>query len=192
VAAPNRKAPIPHDISVHRRRHKIENMFGRPKVSSGRILGRGAIAPPDQHSEEMKAAMKSPPENVERMYMTDEQSAPAADLISFGPFRLCPAHRNLEKAGSPIHLGARAFDILIVLVELAGEVVSKKKLMARVWPDVTVEEGNLRFHIAALRKALEDGQSGARYVTTIAGRGYCFVAPISRSNTNPRSVARPA
>ena len=124
--------------------------------------------------------------------MTDEQPAPAADLISFGPFRLCPAHRNLEKAGSPIHLGARAFDILIVLVELAGEVVSKKKLMARVWPDVTVEEGNLRFHIAALRKALEDGQSGARYVTTIAGRGYCFVAPISRPNANRHSVARPA
>jgi DNA-binding winged helix-turn-helix (wHTH) protein len=124
--------------------------------------------------------------------MTDEQPAPAADLISFGPFRLCPAHRNLEKAGSPIHLSARAFDILVVLVERAGEVVSKKMLMARVWPDVTVDEGNLRFHIAALRRALEDGQSGARYVTTIAGRGYCFVAPISRLNTNPRSVARPA
>ena len=124
--------------------------------------------------------------------MTDEQPAPAADPISFGPFRLFPACRNLARAGSPIHLSARAFDILIVLVEHAGEVVSKKKLMARVWPDVTVEEGNLRFHIAALRKALEDGQSGARYVTTIAGRGYCFVAPISRSNTNLRSVARPA
>ena len=122
--------------------------------------------------------------------MIDEQPAPAADLISFGPFRLCPAHRNLEKAGSPIHLSARAFDILVVLVERAGEVVSKKKLMARVWPDVTVDEGNLRFHISALRRALGDGQSGARYVTTIAGRGYCFVAPISRSNANPRSVAR--
>jgi len=124
--------------------------------------------------------------------MTDERPPLAADLISFGPFRLCPAHRSLEKAGSPIHLSARALDILIVLVERAGEVVSKKKLMARVWPDVTVDEGNLRFHIAALRRALEDGQSGARYVTTIAGRGYCFVAPISRSNVNPRSVARPA
>ena len=120
--------------------------------------------------------------------MADEQPAPAADIISFGPFRLCAAQRSLEKAGSPIHLSARAFDILIVLAEYAGEVVSKKKLMARVWPDVTVEEGNLRFHIAALRKALEDGQSGARYVTTIAGRGYCCVAPISRSNANRRSV----
>src|ERR1700694_2823217 len=124
--------------------------------------------------------------------MIDEQPAPAADLISFGPFRLCPAHRNLSKAGSPIPLSARALDILIVLVERAGEVVSNKKLMARVWPDVTVEEGNLRFHIADLRRALEDGQSGAKYVTTIAGRGYCFVAPISRSNANRHSVARPA
>ena len=124
--------------------------------------------------------------------MTDERPPLAADLISFGPFRLCPAHRSLEKAGSPIHLSARALDILIVLVERAGEVVSKKKLMARVWPDVTVDEGNLRFHIATLRRALEDGQSGARYVTTIAGRGYCFVAPISRSNVSPRSVVDPA
>src|ERR1700736_6260694 len=124
--------------------------------------------------------------------VTDEQPDRAADLISVGPFRLYPAHRNLGKAGSPIHLGARAFDILIVLVECAGEVVSKKRLMARVWPDVTVDEGNLRFHIATLRRALEDGQSGARYVTTIAGRGYCFVAPISRSNVSPRSVVDPA
>ena len=61
--------------------------------------------------------------------MTDEQPAPAAELISFGPFRLCPTQRNLEKAGSPIHLNARAFDVLI---ERAGEVVSKKMLMARV------------------------------------------------------------
>src|ERR1700676_1181612 len=124
--------------------------------------------------------------------MDDQQPAPAADLISFGPVRLCPAHRNLEKAGSPIHLSARAFDILIVLVERAGEVVSKKMLMARVWPDVTVDEGNLRFHIAALRRALEAGQSGDRYGPTIAGRGYCFVAPISRPNANRHSVARPA
>jgi predicted ATPase/DNA-binding winged helix-turn-helix (wHTH) protein len=121
--------------------------------------------------------------------MTDEQTALAADHVSFGPFRLCPAQRSLEKAGVPIHLSARAFDILIVLVEHAGEVVSKKKLMARVWQDITVDQGNLRFHIAALRRALEDGQSGSRYVTTIAGRGYCFVAPLSRSNASTRPNA---
>jgi predicted ATPase len=54
--------------------------------------------------------------------------------------------------------------------------------MAQVWPDVTVEEGSLRFHIAALRKALGDGKDGARYISTVAGRGYCFVAPLSVSS----------
>jgi predicted ATPase/DNA-binding winged helix-turn-helix (wHTH) protein len=102
--------------------------------------------------------------------------------VSFGPFRLLPAERLLEKDGIPLRLGGRALDILIFLVERAGEVVSKKDLVARVWADVTVDEGSLRTHIAALRKALGDGQSGSRYVTNVAGRGYCLVAPISRSN----------
>ena len=63
-----------------------------------------------------------------------------------------------------------------------NEIVSKRDLLAQVWPDVVVEEGSLRFHIAALRKALGDGEDGARYITTAAGRGYCFVAPVSRSS----------
>ena len=79
-----------------------------------------------------------------------------------------------------MELGARALDILIALVSRPNEAISKKDLLARVWPDVTVEEGSLRFHIASLRKALGDGKDGARYITTLAGRGYCFVAPISR------------
>src|SRR3984893_6917087 len=126
------------------------------------------------------------------MWMTDEETLNTADFVTFGTFRLCVAERLLEKSRSPLHLSARALDILIVLIEHAGELVSKKNLLARVWPDVSVDEGNLRFHIAALRRALEDGESGARYVTTIAGRGYCFVAPISRSNVSPRSVVDPA
>lgn len=120
--------------------------------------------------------------------VTDQESSHPADIISFGPFRLYAAQRLLEKAGSPLNLSARALDILIVLIERAGKVVSKKSLMARVWPDVSVDEGNLRFHIAALRRALKDGQSGARYVTTIAGRGYCFVAPIARSNAQGQPI----
>src|ERR1700737_3914556 len=123
------------------------------------------------------------------MWMTDEETLNTADFVTFGPFRLCVAQRVLEKSGSPLHLSVRALDILIVLIERAGEVVSKKNLLARVWPDVSVDEGNLRFHIAALRRALEDGQSGARYVSTIPGRGYCFVAPISRSNASRQPAA---
>jgi predicted ATPase/DNA-binding winged helix-turn-helix (wHTH) protein len=104
------------------------------------------------------------------------------DVLSFGPFRLSVAERLLEKKGAPIQLGGRALDILLVLIEHASEVVSKKDLMASVWQDVTVNDGSLRFHISALRKALGDGESGARYVTNVPGRGYCFVAPIFRSN----------
>jgi DNA-binding winged helix-turn-helix (wHTH) protein len=101
------------------------------------------------------------------------------DTISFGPFRLFPAQRLIEKEGSPLEIGARALDILICLAERAGEVIDKRDLVAKVWQGVNVEEGSLRFHISALRKLLGDGQAGARYVTNVPGRGYSFVAPIS-------------
>ncbi len=90
------------------------------------------------------------------------------------------AERRLDRDGSPVHLGSRALGILIALVERAGEIVSKKDLLARVWGDLVVDEGSLRFHIAALRKVLGEGQSGARYVMNVSGRGYCFVAHVSR------------
>ena len=114
----------------------------------------------------------------------DAMMTPAGtrDVISFGPFRLVASERLLTKDGAPVELGARALDILIALLSRPNEVVSKQDLLAQVWPDVTVEEGSLRFHIASLRKALGDGKDGARYITTLAGRGYCFVAPISRSS----------
>jgi predicted ATPase/DNA-binding winged helix-turn-helix (wHTH) protein len=104
------------------------------------------------------------------------------DVISFGPFRLVPTERLLTRGGTPLELGAKALDILIALVSRPGEVVSKNDLMSYAWPGITVEEGSLRFHIAGLRKALGDGKGGARYITTLPGRGYCFVAPISPSN----------
>lgn len=108
-------------------------------------------------------------------------AAETQDVLSFGPFKLAPSERLLTLDGVPVDLGARALDILIALVSHPNEIVSKRDLMARVWPDVTVEEGSLRFHIASLRKALGDGKDGARYITTLPGRGYCFVAPVFRS-----------
>lgn len=103
--------------------------------------------------------------------------------LSFGPFRLAVGERLLTKDGVPIDVGGRAFDMLIALVSSPNEVISKKDLIARVWPDAFVEEGSLRFHMASLRKVLGDGKDGARYITTVAGRGYCFVAPVDRSIT---------
>lgn len=114
------------------------------------------------------------------------------DVVSFGPFRLYPTERLLEKDAVPIQIGGRALDILIVLAERAGEVVDKRDLVARVWAHVHVDEGSLRFHVATLRKALGDGQGGARYVKNVPGRGYCLVAPISRSNASdppPKTTA---
>jgi predicted ATPase/DNA-binding winged helix-turn-helix (wHTH) protein len=107
------------------------------------------------------------------------------DSLSFGPFNLIAAERLLMKGGAPVDLGARAFDILLALASSPNEVISKRDLISQVWPDVTVEEGSLRFHMAGLRKALGDGQDGARYITTLAGRGYCFVAPVSRGSSTP-------
>src|SRR6202047_3117119 len=105
------------------------------------------------------------------------------DQLSFGRFKLVGSERLLTRRGAPVKLGARALDILIALISTPNEVVSKKELMSRVWPDVTVEEGSLRFHMASLRKALGDGKDGARYITTLAGRGYCFVAPVSLASS---------
>lgn len=103
----------------------------------------------------------------------DEES-----VISFGPFRLFPNARLLEKDGVPVHIGGRALDILIFLTQRPGAVVSKKELVERVWADVIVDEGSLRLQVSALRKALGDGAEGARYVVNVPGRGYCFAASV--------------
>ena len=111
-----------------------------------------------------------------------EPAAQTRDVVSFGPFSLVVSERILTREGVALQLGARTLDTLIALVSRPNQPIGKRELMARVWPDVTVDEGSLRFHIAELRKALGDGKDGARYITTFAGRGYCFVAPISRAN----------
>src|ERR1700738_4559781 len=98
--------------------------------------------------------------------------------ISFGPFRLLAAQRLLLEGDTPVRLGSRAFDSLTALVERAGEVVGKEELIARAWPQTFVEEANLKIQVSALRRALGDGQDGRRYVVTVPGRGYNFVAPV--------------
>ncbi|MGA2128441.1 MAG: winged helix-turn-helix domain-containing protein [Xanthobacteraceae bacterium] len=98
--------------------------------------------------------------------------------ISFGPFRLLAAQRLLLEGDKPVRLGSRALDILTALVERAGEVVGKEELIARAWPQTFVEESNLKIQVSALRRALGDGQGGNRYVVTVPGRGYKFVARV--------------
>ena len=100
--------------------------------------------------------------------------------VEFGSFRLFPAKRLLETNGTPVAVGSRALDILILLVEREGEVVSKKELLAHAWPDITVDESSLRVHIAGLRKSLSEDGGGANYIKNVPGRGYCFVEPTTR------------
>jgi predicted ATPase/DNA-binding winged helix-turn-helix (wHTH) protein len=98
--------------------------------------------------------------------------------LKFGPFELSSTERVLRREGEALPLGGRALDILIYLAERPGEVIAKQELMDRVWSDVTVEEGSLRVHVAAIRKALGDGQFGNRYIANIKGRGYSFVGTV--------------
>ncbi|WP_367372033.1 winged helix-turn-helix domain-containing protein [Pseudomonas lini] len=104
-------------------------------------------------------------------------------VLRFGPYAFHLHQRLILEGDRPLRVGGRALDILQVLVERAGSVVSKDALIARVWPTSVVEEINLRVHIAALRRALGDGQNGQRYIVNIPQRGYSFIAPVHRDGT---------
>src|SRR5258708_17150126 len=110
--------------------------------------------------------------------------------ISFGPFRLIPAQRLLLEGDTPVRLGSRAFDILATLLERPGEAIGKDELVSRTWPKTFVEDANLKIQVSALRRALGDGQGGNRYIATIPGRGYNFVAPVRVER--PRQAPQPA
>jgi DNA-binding winged helix-turn-helix (wHTH) protein len=99
--------------------------------------------------------------------------------VSFGPFRLLPAQFLLLEGDKSVPLGSRALEMLIVLLERPGELVTKQELMARVWPNLFVEPANLTVHISALRRRLRDGRDGNRFIINIPGRGYRFVAPVT-------------
>jgi DNA-binding winged helix-turn-helix (wHTH) protein len=98
--------------------------------------------------------------------------------LRFGPFELSSGERVLRRDGVMLPFGGRAFDILIYLAERPGEVIAKQELLDRVWSHVTVEEGSIRVHVFAIRKALGDGQFGNRYIANIKGRGYSVVGTI--------------
>ncbi|MCU0072759.1 helix-turn-helix transcriptional regulator [Pseudomonas koreensis] len=104
----------------------------------------------------------------------------AASVLRFGPYAFHLRQRLILDEDRQLRMGGRALDILQVLVERAGQVVDKEQLIALVWPTSVVEEINLRVHIAALRRALGDGENGQRYIVNVPQRGYSFVAPVHR------------
>jgi DNA-binding winged helix-turn-helix (wHTH) protein len=111
--------------------------------------------------------------------------------VSFGPFRLLAAQFLLLEDDKPVPLGSRALEMLIVLLERPGELVSKQELMARVWPNLFVEPANLTVHISALRRRLRDGRDGNRFIINIPGRGYRFVAPVTVSDISEPAHPHP-
>ncbi|MEG3086873.1 winged helix-turn-helix domain-containing protein [Sphingomonas sp. PB4P5] len=92
--------------------------------------------------------------------------------MAFGGYLALPSARTLLLNGNAVNLGARAFDLLILLLASKGTIVSKEAIMQYVWPTTTVDESNLRFQITSLRRAL--GEERDR-IKTITGRGYLFV-----------------
>ena len=120
------------------------------------------------------------------------------DVFSFGPFRLHPGKRILWKDGAVVTLGDRAFDMLVAMVAHDRKVLTPGELMAVAWPGLIVEDSNVRVQLAKLRRTLGCGRDGARYIANVAGRGYCFVAPVKRiesvdplSPTTSEPVAAP-
>ena len=112
-------------------------------------------------------------------------------VLAFGPYRLLPLQRIVLRDGTPLQLGSRAREILVALVERAGELVEKRELLKRVWPDVIVEEATLRVHINSLRRALREGEAGALYVESVTGRGYRFVAPVTPAHEKIQTHSMP-
>src|SRR6476660_3228333 len=111
------------------------------------------------------------------------------EAFVFGPFRLLVTRRELMAHGVPVPVGQRAFDILLLLVSRHGELVTKDELMTAVWPGIVVEENNIQVHVSALRKVLAKAGDGGRYLLTVAGRGYRFVAPVERASGEEAKTA---
>ncbi len=112
----------------------------------------------------------------------------STDLLRFaGRFELQPVERRLLVDGEPANLGSRAFDLLLVLIEQPGTLLTKNQLLDRVWPGLVVEENNLAAQISALRKVL-----GGEVIATIPGRGYRFTARIEAGSSAAPPLASPA
>src|SRR5262245_12796631 len=99
-------------------------------------------------------------------------------IYEFGPFRVDAIKRVLWREGEPVQLTSKSFDTLLVLVGHRGEIVTKDDLIKALWPDTIVEENNLTQQISMLRKALGEKVGEHRYLVTVPGRGYSFVAEV--------------
>ena len=114
------------------------------------------------------------------------------DIYSFDGFTVLTGSRLLRSAaGETVPLTPKVFDTLLYLVENAGRVIDKDELLTAIWPDAIVEENSLNKNISVLRRVLGEKQGENRYIATIPGRGYKFVAQVASSNTNESIESQP-
>ncbi|HYX24909.1 MAG TPA: tetratricopeptide repeat protein [Thermoanaerobaculia bacterium] len=110
--------------------------------------------------------------------MSTVETRTERSLYEFGGFRVDPVRRRLLRGGEQVPLTPKAFSILLLLLERRGGVVEKEDLIQKVWPDTYVTEANLTQNVSSLRKALGERANDHRYVVTVPGRGYSFVAEV--------------
>jgi DNA-binding winged helix-turn-helix (wHTH) protein/tetratricopeptide (TPR) repeat protein/TolB-like protein len=115
------------------------------------------------------------------------EAPPTAEkrLLRFDGFLVDPVRRRLLRDGAPVALTPKALSILLILLEKRGEVVDKDELIGRIWPDTFVTEANLTQNVSALRKVLGETANDHRYVVTLPGRGYSFVAEVMEEVPEP-------
>jgi DNA-binding response OmpR family regulator len=141
-----------------------------------------------QHSSAQPFGNKFIDRSYLRISMQRQVSASNSDtIVRFGRFCVLPRTRQLLVEGTPVEVGSRAFDLLMVLVEARGELVSNDEIMNRVWPTTSVDETNVRVQMSRLRKSLGKDEG---IIKTVPGRGYVFVAPVT-TISNEANVLTP-
>ena len=118
-------------------------------------------------------------------------SSLTSDLYEFDEFRLDAQSRVLRRSGTAVPLTPKAFDVLLLLIQSAGRIVTKDELMKAVWPDSFVEESNLTQTIFMVRKALDE-TADRRYILTVQGQGYRFLVPVTEADRNMPEIEVPA
>jgi non-specific serine/threonine protein kinase len=159
TAAPSRKEMTLELVTAHRN--------SSPAVE---------VLPDDGHWPSTSRPLGAQRIQMIRYCLPVESARPEANAFRFGRFSLIRHSRQLFSSGAPVRLGNRAIDVLFVLIEANGQLVTKDELMNRAWPTVTVEENCLQFQISALRKALGKDRD---FINTVSGRGYRFIAEVS-------------
>lgn len=115
--------------------------------------------------------------------------SPASRFFAFGEFVLRPERQQLLNRGIQVRIGGRALDLLTALVERPGELVDKQALVSRAWPKTFVDAANLKVNMGSLRRALGESHATPRYIATVVGRGYRFIAPVRASGFQAISSA---